>query len=60
MGESRAVSEKMGGVILIASIAIWALSYYPHPNEEQELTAQQRTEQQANSYLGRIAGLYRL
>ena len=53
-GKAEQYLKKMGGVILIASIAIWALSYYPHPNEEQELTAQQRTEQQANSYLGRI------
>ena len=53
-GKAEQYLRKMGGVILIASIAIWALSYYPHPDSQQELTAQQRTEQQANSYLGRL------
>lgn len=47
--------RKMGGIILVASIAIWALSYYPrHENAETGLTPEQQTEQQANSYLGRI------
>lgn len=47
--------RKMGGVILLASVVIWALSYYPRPeNTEGELTPEQQTEQQANSYLGRL------
>lgn len=46
--------RKMGGVILVASILVWALSYYPRPDVEGELTSQQATEQQANSYMGRV------
>ncbi len=47
--------RKMGGVILVASIAVWALSYYPRADYgDAELTAEQQTEQQANSYLGRV------
>ncbi len=46
--------SKMGGIILVASIAIWALSYFPRTSFDNELTAQQKTEQQANSYLGRL------
>ena len=40
--------KKIGSVILVASIAIWFLNYYPH-NENIEENAQQE-----NSYLGRI------
>ena len=46
--------KKMGTVILLASIVIWFLGYYPRPEVEGELTAQERMEQQANSYIGRI------
>jgi ferrous iron transporter FeoB len=46
--------KKMGTVILIGSIIIWFLGYYPRPNVEGELTAKQRTEQQENSYIGKI------
>ena len=46
--------RKMGGIILVASVIVWALSYYPRPNVEGELTPQQATEQQANSYMGCI------
>ncbi len=41
--------RKMGGIIMIASIVIWALGYYPH-NEDYETMA----EQQENSYIGYI------
>lgn len=41
--------KKMGTVILLASIIIWALGYFPRPNEE--MTLAQQTE---NSYIGRI------
>ena len=34
--------KKMGGIILVASLIIWMLSYFPRPTEEQEATA--RTE----------------
>ena len=40
--------RKMGGIILVASIAVWALSYYPRP--EAEMTAAEQSEQ---SWLGR-------
>lgn len=40
--------KKMGGIILVASIIVWALGYFPH---NDELTAQ---EQQEQSYIGRI------
>ena len=40
--------KKMGGVILVASIIIWALGYFPH---NDELTRQQQLEQ---SYIGMI------
>lgn len=41
--------KKMGGIILIASIVIWFLGYFPH-NTEYETVAQQ----QENSYIGKI------
>lgn len=40
--------KKMGGIILVASIIVWALGYFPH---NEELTAQQQHEQ---SYIGQI------
>lgn len=46
--------RKMGGIILVASVVVWALSYYPRPDIEGELTPQQAAEQQANSYMGRM------
>ena len=46
--------RKMGGIILVASVIVWALSYYPRPDVEGELTPEQMTEQQANSYMGKI------
>ena len=46
----------MGGVILVASVIIWFLSYFPRPAEsyERELTPHEQMEQQSNSYLGKI------
>ncbi len=41
--------KKMGTVILLASIIIWALGYFPRHKEE--MTLAQQTE---NSYIGRI------
>lgn len=38
----------MGGIILVASIIVWALGYFPH-NEELDNQAQQE-----QSYIGRI------
>ncbi len=40
--------KKMGGIILVASIIVWALGYFPH---NDSLTRQQQQEQ---SYIGRI------
>lgn len=40
--------KKMGGIILVASIIVWALGYFPH---NDQLSQQQQQEQ---SYIGRI------
>lgn len=40
--------KKMGGIILVASIIVWALGYFPH---YEHLS---RAEQQEQSYIGRI------
>ena len=40
--------KKMGGIILVASVIVWALEYFPH---DESLTQQQQQEQ---SYLGRV------
>jgi ferrous iron transport protein B len=40
--------KKMGGVILVASIIVWALGYFPH---NESLSHQQQQEQ---SYIGRM------
>ncbi|MCD8282041.1 MAG: ferrous iron transport protein B [Prevotella sp.] len=40
--------KKMGGIILVASIIVWALSYFPHHDELDD------QEQQEQSYIGRI------
>ena len=39
--------KKMSGIILVASIIVWALGYFPH-NEELDTQAQQE-----QSYIGR-------
>ena len=41
--------RKMGGIIMVASIVIWALGYYPDHDAYQDVA-----EQQENSYIGRI------
>ena len=40
--------KKMGGIILMASVIVWALGYFPH---NDDLTPQ---EQQEQSYIGRM------
>ena len=40
--------KKMGGIILVASIVVWALGYFPH---DDSLTRQQQQEQ---SYIGHV------
>lgn len=49
--------KKIGTVILLGSIIIWALSYFPRHSENEkgnQLTTAMKIEQQENSYLGRI------
>ncbi len=53
--------KKIGGIILIGVIIVWALGYFPRyksvdKNEisTEELTVQQKANQLENSYLGRI------
>ena len=41
--------RKMGGVIMVASIIIWVLGYFPRPSDSMDLA-----QQQENSYIGRI------
>ena len=41
--------RKMGGIIMIASIIIWFLGYYPNHNDYNSVA-----EQQENSYIGQI------
>ncbi|MBR5132623.1 MAG: ferrous iron transporter B, partial [Alistipes sp.] len=43
--------KKMGGLILIASIVVWLLSYYPRPEQSNEEVSLPRYEQ---SYMGKI------
>lgn len=40
--------KKMGGVILVASVIVWALGYFPHN------TSLDKQRQQEQSYIGRI------
>ena len=41
--------KKMGGIIMVASIVIWALGYYPNHDSYTSVH-----DQQENSYIGRI------
>lgn len=40
--------KKMGGIILVASVIVWAMEYFPH---DESLTSQQQQEQ---SIIGRV------
>jgi ferrous iron transport protein B len=42
--------KKMGGIILVASIIVWALGYFPH---HEELTMQQQQEQSIIGHMGK-------
>lgn len=53
-GKGMVYLKKMGTVILIGSIIIWFLGYYPRPTEAEMELAQNRTAQIENSYLGKI------
>lgn len=47
--KGRQYLHKMGGIILVASIVIWALGYFPRPEQELSDTAQQE-----QSFMGQI------
>ena len=54
---AKATFRKMGGIILVASIIIWFLSYYPRTNVAPETitnTTEESMLQQKNSYIGQI------
>ncbi len=55
-GKAEQYLRKMGGLILVASIIVWFLSYYPRPEAagERELTEKEIATQQQESYLGRV------
>ena len=52
--------RKIGGVILIGSIAIWALSYFPRDfsKSNEDLTAEELVQQQQDSYLATIGRFF--
>jgi ferrous iron transport protein B len=46
--------KKMGSVILLASILIWFLGYYPRASAGATTSAPTTTQQQENSYIGQL------
>ena len=48
--KGREYLNKMGGIILVASIVIWALGYFPHSDDPNITPAQQ----QEQSWLGQV------
>ena len=46
--------RKMGTIILVGSIIIWFLGYYPRPAHHNDLTENDKKEQLENSYIGQI------
>lgn len=46
--------KKMGTIILLGSIIVWFLGYFPRPENVEKLTAPQQMVQQENSYIGQI------
>ncbi|MGN0231509.1 MAG: ferrous iron transport protein B, partial [Muribaculaceae bacterium] len=55
-GKGYQYLQKMGGVILVASIIVWALNYFPRDLNvsDEQMTEQQVIEHQQNSYLAKI------
>lgn len=51
--KGRQYLRKMGGIILTASILIWALGYFPRPDASQ-IEAGSNSEANTNSYMERI------
>ena len=52
--------RKMGGVILVGSIIIWALSYFPRDfsKSNEDMTTEELVEQQQGSYLASIGRFF--
>ena len=48
--KGRQYLRKMGGIILVASVVVWALGYFPHSSDPHISDS----EQQEQSYLGRM------
>ena len=46
--------RKMGTVILVGSVVIWFLGYYPRPDAGTEMTEKQQTTQLEKSYIGQV------
>lgn len=47
--------RKMGTVILIGSVIIWFLGYYPRPDKDvEDMTYSEQMQQQEDSYIGQI------
>ncbi|MBQ8423573.1 MAG: ferrous iron transport protein B [Coprobacter sp.] len=54
-GKAEQYLRKMGGIILVAAIVVWFLSYYPRPVETDGVDeTTELVDQQKNSYLGRL------
>ncbi len=53
-GKGKQYLQKMGGIILIASIIVWYLSYYPQHKTTDTPTPEQIAMQQEQSYLGQL------
>lgn len=55
-GKTEQYLRKMGGIILVASIIVWFLSYFPRNEAEdlRTLTVEETAMQQQNSYLGKL------
>lgn len=49
--KGRQYLRKMGGIILVASVVVWALGYFPMTAQNEEISM---AEQQEQSYLGQI------
>jgi ferrous iron transport protein B len=52
--KGRQYLKKMGGVIMIASIIIWFLGYYPRENEQTRAIEQQKKEIMAQNHLPKV------
>lgn len=53
-GKGEQYLKKMGTIILLGSIIVWFLGYYPRPEKHENLTATEQMAQQEKSYIGQI------